>query len=120
MWARVVEVMLGCWLASSPFVFHHGADARGLWVTDLACAAAIVTLALLSFAPTLRRAHLGHLVIAAWLVVSGYLGGTAPAHQNHVVVGLLLAMLAIVPSRASLPPPSWQARWARGSVGGGR
>lgn len=30
MWARVVEVMLGCWLAVSPFVFRHSADERWL------------------------------------------------------------------------------------------
>lgn len=113
MWARVVEVMLGCWLAVSPFVFRHGPDTRDLWTTDLACAAIIVTLALLSFAPRLRRAHLGQLAVAAWLVGFGYTGEGAPAHQNQIVVGLLLAMLAIVPSEASRPPPSWRAWWAR-------
>ncbi|MFN7147530.1 MAG: SPW repeat protein, partial [Myxococcota bacterium] len=113
MWGRVVEVMLGGWLAMSPFVFHHAPDARALWTTDVLAATAIVTLALLSFQRHLRRAHLGQLLVAAWLVVVGWLGAPAPAAQNHLVVGLLLAMLAIVPSHASRPSPSWEARWSR-------
>lgn len=111
MWARVVEVMLACWLAASPFVFEHGADDRALWVADLAGAAAVATFALLSFSPKLRRAHLGQIAVAGWLVGTGYVGSPDPAHENHVVVGLLLAMLAIVPTEASKPHPSWRGRW---------
>lgn len=114
MWARVIEVMLGCWLAMSPFVFgYRPEDAPVLWITDFAGAAAVILFALLSFAPALRRAHLGNLAVAAWLVGTGYAWGPTPAHQNHLIVGLLLAMLAIVPSEADLPHPSWRARWSR-------
>lgn len=48
MWARVVEVMIGCWLAMSPFIFRHPADQEALWANDLPCAFGVVALALLS------------------------------------------------------------------------
>src|SRR5207247_2056429 len=53
MWARVVEVMLGCWLAVSPFVFRHPAEERAWWANDLICALLVVALALLSVWPPL-------------------------------------------------------------------
>ncbi|MGE0756204.1 MAG: hypothetical protein AB7O38_04255, partial [Pirellulaceae bacterium] len=58
MWARVIEFMLGCWLAISPFVFHHG-DNWLRWTIDWAAAVLVVTLAVLSYWPPMRRAHLG-------------------------------------------------------------
>lgn len=111
MWARVVEVMLACWLAASPFVFGHDADDRALWATDFVGALAVATFALLSFSPKLRRAHLGQLAVAGWLVGTGWVGSPEPAHENHVAVGLLLLMLGIVPSEATKPHPSWRRRW---------
>ena len=112
MWARVVEVMLGCWLAASPFVFRHAIGEVALWANDFACAAAVVALSSLSFSPSMRRMHLGNGVVALWLLGFGYVLGPAPPYQNHMIVGFLLAMLAIVPSEASLPSPSWRARWS--------
>jgi hypothetical protein len=111
MWARVIEVMLGCWLAVSPFIFRHAAEETALWRTDLGCALAVVALALLSFWHPLRRAHLAIGLVALWLVGFGYLASprpVPPAFQNDLVVGLLLLMLAIIPSEASLPPERWR------------
>ena len=39
MWSRVVEVMLGCWLLMSPFLFHYAAGCVAVWANDLACGA---------------------------------------------------------------------------------
>lgn len=111
MWARIVEVMLGVWLALSPFIFRIPTEERFLWWNDLFAAAVIVALALTSFKPELERAHLGLLPVAAWLVVSAYWLGSVPpepAFQNHVVVGWLLAMFAIIPSRSDTPPRAWE------------
>lgn len=117
MWARDVELCLGLWLWISPFVLRHGEDAR-LWANDLVCGTLLVLLPLLSYGRRTRRAHLLELLVAAWLVGVGWAAsaaasaaeGPAPAAaQNHVVVGLLIAMLAIVPSQASLPPEPWRA-----------
>ena len=108
MWARVIEFMLACWLAISPFVFRHGPEETWLWTNDLTASFVVAFLALLSFRHSLRRAHLFNLVVALWLVIAGFLGAGTPAAQNHVVLGLLLGIVAIVPSRASEPPLAWR------------
>lgn len=109
MWARVVEVMLGCWLAVSPFVFRHEPAERILWVSDLLSAFVVVVLALASFWSPLRYAHLAIVLVGLWLIVFGFLAPypTAPAFQNDIVVGLLLLIFAIVPNEASQPPKPW-------------
>jgi hypothetical protein len=112
MWARVVEAMLGCWMAVSPFVFQHQ-DGSVLWAADLATAAAVISLALLSYWEPLRHAHLGIAVVALVMIVFGRLwhpGEVGPGFQNHMVVGLLLAMFAIVPNYAGRPPRAWDGR----------
>jgi hypothetical protein len=111
MWARDLEFTLALWLAASPFVFRHPPEQPELWRTDFISAGLIALLSLASYAPRLRRAHLLELAVAAWLVGYGWssaLEGHAPANQNHITVGLLLGMLAIVPSHASAPPPRWR------------
>jgi hypothetical protein len=110
MWARVVEIMLGCWLVISPFVFRHGPDESLLWANDLACGSLVAAISLAAFHPRLGRIHLLNGAVAFWLVGCGFLGAPPPpppALQNWVGVGLLLAMLAILPSRATLPPRAW-------------
>jgi hypothetical protein len=91
----------------SPFIFAHGSDQWKLWATDLAAAAATMTLALLSFWRPLRHVHLVILPVAAWLIAFGRFGlGTPvpPAGQNQIITGLVLLMFCIIPSRASDPP----------------
>jgi hypothetical protein len=110
MWPRVVEVTIGCWLAMSPFIFHHPPEKTLWWVNDFACAVAVMAFALLSWVQPLRHIHLLSCVVAVWLIASGYLHGqpVPPAVQNNVLVGWLLGMFAILPSPAELPPQSWQ------------
>jgi hypothetical protein len=110
MWARVIEIMLACWLAVSPFIFRHAASERRLWWTDLGCALAVSILSLLSFWPPLRHANLAIISVGLWLIGFGLLAApypTPPALQNDILVGLLLLMLAIVPNEANLPPRAW-------------
>lgn len=111
MWSRVIEFMLACWLAVSPFIFRHDPEDFFLWAHDLICATLIGVCALVSFNSRLHRAHLLILPIAAWLVARAFLSEPppAPALQNHIVVGLLLLMLAVIPCRSSQPPRKWQA-----------
>jgi hypothetical protein len=116
MWTRVVEVMLGCWLAVSPFIFRHPASEWKLWANDLACACAVVALALLSCWPPLRHAHLAVGVVALWLLGFGYFAALhplIPAMQNDLLVGLLLVMFAIISNEASLPPQAWREFYAQ-------
>jgi hypothetical protein len=111
MWARVIEVMLACWLAISPFIFRHSPGETFLKLTDPLCAVAIAVFSLLSYRPSLEKLHLLNLVVAGWLIGAGFFAAASPpppALQNEVVVGLLLLMFAILPSHASLPPRSWR------------
>jgi hypothetical protein len=110
MWARVIEVMLGCWLAMSPFIFRHGPEEKFLWFSDLFSALLVILLALISFWPPLRFAHVANLLVALWLIAFGFWASypVPPALQNDIVVGLLLLMFAIIPNEATLPPRPWR------------
>jgi hypothetical protein len=111
MWARIVEVMMGCWLAVSPFIFRHSPEDRVLWFNDLLSATVVILLALVSFWPPLRFAHVANLAVGLWLIAFGFLAfpyPTPPALQNNVIIGLLLLMFAIVPNEASRPPRPWR------------
>jgi hypothetical protein len=111
MWARVIEVTLGCWLAMSPFIFRHSAEDRVLWFNDLFASIVVIMLALVSFWSPLRFAHVANLGIALWLIGFGFWASTYPAPpalQNNIVVGMLLLMFAIVPNKATRPPRPWR------------
>lgn len=115
MWARHMEIMLGLWLVVSPFALRHEAERVFLWAHDLSVGALVVALAMATHWRPLRRAHLALLPVAAWLIGLGWwrtwqAGGIHPdaAFQNWLLVGLLIAMFAIVPSEASRPPRPWR------------
>jgi hypothetical protein len=112
MWSRVVEIMLGCWLLMSPFVFAHPSDAVGLWITDLASGSAVILFAILSYWRPTRQAHLLTLAVGAWLIAFAYregFGEPSPASQNHLILGMLLLMFAIIPNDAAEAAPEWNA-----------
>ncbi|QEF97619.1 hypothetical protein Mal15_16600 [Stieleria maiorica] len=108
MWGRVVEIMTAVWLAASPFIFDAASDGIVLW-SDLGVALLIWVLSGLSYWPPTRRAHLLILVVAVGLVLWGRLAvlPPTPVHQNHIVVGLFLLMIAVIPNNASQPPSGW-------------
>ncbi len=111
MWGRVVEIMMAVWLSLSPFLFGHYPGDRALWMSDLFCAGAIILLSCLAFYEPLRRAHLGNLLIAGWLVGFAYFHGGYPSasgYQNDILTGLTLLLIAIIPNQASQPPRDWQ------------
>src|SRR5690606_23825389 len=107
MWPRVVEIMLGVWLALSPFIFGHEASQTLRWVTDLGSALVLITLSLLSYWSRTRYIHLANILVGLWLVTFGwYWEGypTPAALQTDLTVGLLILMFAILPSETNLPP----------------
>jgi hypothetical protein len=111
MWARVVECMLAIWLALSPFIFHYPAQETFLWANDFICAFLIMLFALLPFWHPLRKIHLLILGVAFWLIAVGYRDFpefSQPPQENGTVIGLLLLMLAIVPSHSHHLPHHWQ------------
>lgn len=106
MWGRVIEMSLAVWLGLSPFIFQVHTDARLLW-TDLCLAALILSLAALSYWFPTRHAHLLSLFVAIGMIAWGrFSTGTPPLpiEQNHIFIGLLLSMIAIIPNHASQPP----------------
>ena len=113
MWSRVVEIMLGCWLAVSPFVFGHPADATMLWVVDWTCALLVISFAMLSYWPPLCHIHIATALLALLMIGYGRLASpdqVTPALQNHILIGLLLLMFSIVPNNASRPPRWWHGK----------
>lgn len=113
MWARMCEMSLGAWLIATPWIFEAGS-----WI-DVAFGVVTVLLAALSFRKSMRRAHLGILVVAVAMIAIGFIMSTpeevGPAQQNEIATGLLLATFAIVPSQASAPPPEWREYYQRRS-----
>jgi hypothetical protein len=110
-----MEFVLGLWLLLSPFVLHHEPTRRLLWIHDFAVGTLVVVLSLACHARALRRAHLWLLAVAVWLMGMGWWQGwqadtihVDAAYQNWLLVGLLLAMLDIVPSDSSRPPMPWR------------
>jgi hypothetical protein len=119
MWARIVEVMLGCWLIVSPFIFNHPTEKSAWWINDLSSGFALITLALFSFWRPMRHAHLAIVLLGLWLIGFAYLAApypTPPGLQNDLMLGLLLLMFAIIPNEASLPPEKWRDFWSKKSL----
>jgi hypothetical protein len=109
MWGRIVEIMTAVWIALSPFVFGVQNQPGTFWA-DMLIAAAIMGCAGLSYWHPTRYAHLVTFGIAIGLVAWGRLAGTPPPpiHQSHIVIGLFLMMIALVPNYASRPARVWQ------------
>jgi peptidoglycan/LPS O-acetylase OafA/YrhL len=110
MWPRNVEAMLALWLALSPFIFQIPARHTGAWAVDLGAALLIMMFSLASYWRPLRRAHLGTLAVGLGLAIYGFVQSRPPPswHQNHILVGLLLVMFAIIPAQANAPPRPWR------------
>jgi len=108
MWARVIELMLAGWLAFAALVTSRAGDG---WpnATDLAFAALAAAASLACWFRPLERMHLATLVLGGLLALLGFAAGhpASPVDQNRLVVGLLLMMFAVVPSRSSRPPRAW-------------
>ncbi len=108
MWARSCELMLGLWLIVSPFVFRHPAGDLTHWAIDLSCGSAVVVIASFAFWPRTGRAHVAHFLVAAFLFGHGWLNAPSPTSSNHIMVALLLALLAVIPSDVLTPPVKWR------------
>ena len=117
MWSRVVEIMLGCWLLISPFVFGYPAENASWWYWDMGSGTIVILLALLSWLPATRRAHLGTVLVSLVLIGSACARGwsspeISTAVQNDASLGLMLIMFAVIPCNASAPPAGWRTRAA--------
>lgn len=113
MWARIVEFILAIWIVNSYCVFFCPSPNEFFWANSLLCGSLVAIFALFSCIRRFERLHLCSLVVALWLVLVGFFASSdfppPYALQNYVIVGLLLGMFAIVPSRSQKPPRAWEA-----------
>ncbi|GAB4237234.1 MAG: hypothetical protein Tsb0021_17040 [Chlamydiales bacterium] len=111
MWARHSEAFIGLWLALSYFIFRYASPyAPILMVNDLICSFLIIFFSISTYYKTFRYCHLLNFILGLWLLGWVFLSDAgidfAP-YQNYGVIGLLLLMLSIVPTKSERPPKAW-------------
>ena len=110
MWPRYLEILLGLWLAASPWVLVHP-EPYLRHLNEIASGAAVVVLGIASFFRPTRWAHLLIGVVALWIGAAAYFYEPRPGPpgaQNDITVALLLLMICILPNEASQPPRPWR------------
>ncbi|MGH9458010.1 MAG: hypothetical protein ACRD2J_10265 [Thermoanaerobaculia bacterium] len=107
MWPRLCEIAVALWLFVGP-AFFPGPERVEL-ITRVV-AAAVLIFSAGSLLERFRRAYLGtfavSLGIIAWVLMQP--SPVAPAFENLMVSGLLLAMFAILPPEDNQPPRAWR------------
>lgn len=114
MWPRVVEVMLGLWLALGPLIFRLEPGDRALIANHVVFGAATVIASLIAIRVSFLRVVT--IAIGLWLLGYGYVAGgypAAPGYQNLLIVGALVGMLGLVPTDCLEPPLSWREYYGR-------
>jgi peptidoglycan/LPS O-acetylase OafA/YrhL len=111
MWARVIELMLACFLSISCLFFPTTTTPFYFWANNLLCSAFIAFFALCSYRSQWGKVHLFSFAIAIYLIILGYVEYPKPNPQNqcYVTMGILLFMITLIPSRAGTPPKEWLA-----------
>jgi len=120
MWPRIAEITLGFWLIASLFLLERSSITLGWKANNMACGAAIIALAALSFWPRMSRAHFAEIAVGLWLLgfaFASHAEPSPPVVQNAILVGLVLLNFAIVPSQANQPPRSWREFYEKQSAG---
>lgn len=107
MWPRHFELSFAFWLALSPFIFSYS-DEPCLWATTFISSFLIICFSLLSLSKRFKYLHLLNVGIGLWLILFGFMQTPPePAYQNGIIVGILLLMFGILPTKASSPTDSW-------------
>jgi len=95
MWARWLNIILGFWLVSSPFVLGYRVNQAQL--NDLCVGLGIILFELAAI--TVRKLRYANTLLAVWLIaapfVLGYNGYRGPT-LNEIIVGLLVGALSLV------------------------
>lgn len=111
MWARVLEMSIACWVILSTFIFDYPKGSPFFWMHDGVAGTLIFLFAALSFYQPLNKMHLFNFLLSFWLMAIGFLIDPVVYHkmvQNYIVIGLLLVMISIIPSKAEEPPKPWR------------
>lgn len=110
MWARLCEIGLGLWVIATPWVLGDGRLTAPA-LSEIACGTACVIVAAASCLIRSRPIHLLEIPIALWLVGFAYATSPSPASataQSDLLVAFFLVNFAIIPTRATTPPPRWR------------
>jgi hypothetical protein len=96
-WRDAANLVLGLWLAISPWALSHMTEARPSWnalivgvIIAVAAAAALVAFH--------KWEEWVNVVLAVWLIASPFVlefATHAAAMWNHIIVGLLVGILAL-------------------------
>jgi hypothetical protein len=107
-------MLLGLWLLVAPWILEY--EASAVFVSfNIAAATGILVLDVLSITLYKRYAFLAVLGIAIGLLAHAYcaMPPQASGTQNNIIVALLLLMFGILPTEATLPPPSWRQSYEK-------
>jgi hypothetical protein len=109
-WPRVLELGLGAWLLVAARALGH-AGRPELVMADRIAGAATLIIVLVSLVPKLRVVRVATLPIALALGAWAWTALPRPrpaGAQNQLLVALVLALLAFVPTAPDQPPSSWR------------
>lgn len=109
MWPRVIELAAGIWLLGSP-VFFVVPDRVAFW-SGVFGGAVVALSSILAWSGVLGAARFLTLTTGLWLGFDAYFSASYPPsgfYQNQFLVAIVLAMFAIIPNRANLPPVAWR------------
>jgi hypothetical protein len=111
--ASGINVLLGCWLIASPWIFGYTPDASAFW--NSICAGAIVAL-LAAGRFSSPRSSVGsswlNLLLGLWTIASPWIYGYAAngaAMWDCIAVGIVIAVLASWSGRATVNDQHTQA-----------
>ena len=105
MWARHFEIFMGFWLAISWLMFSYPSTIFD-WVISLS----ICLFSIGSYYTRFRSLHLMNFIVGCILIgiaFSNKENYQSPIFQNYTVIGLLLLMFSIIPSKSFQPPKEW-------------
>ena len=109
-WPRLLEVMLGCWLIISPWVIGRIVGGNSPVMGEVVLGGGIVLLSGLSIHRRWEWVHSLTAPLALWLVLVPYFSYDRPGPaqaQNDILVGILLLMTVVLPTRALEPPQNY-------------
>lgn len=107
MWPRICEALIALWLLASPWVMRGTkTDNLVAWVA----AVLMLVFSLAALAERFRRAYFGTLIVSLAIAAYPFLyqPPASPMKQNILIVGLVVAMFAIMPPDAMRPPREWR------------
>jgi hypothetical protein len=94
--APVLSALIGLGLMAAPSLLDYG---RPLATSDWIVGPLIASLALTSAWEVTRAVRWCNVPLAAWLALSPFVLGNAATGAHHLVAGILIGLLSLVPGR---------------------